>query len=73
MMPGMTGIEVASQLETLRPGLPVILSTGNAFQVPDEEARPASIRVVLQKPTPEMQLASAVRQALGSAGRWRVA
>jgi CheY-like chemotaxis protein len=65
-MPAVTGLELATRLVITRPDLPVILSTGNAGIVPDEAARPANIREVLQKPTSEPALAAAVRRALAA-------
>jgi PAS domain S-box-containing protein len=64
-MPGLTGLDVAARLALARPGLPVLLSTGNDADVPGPGLRPANIRDVLQKPTPEVVLARAVRLALG--------
>jgi PAS domain S-box-containing protein len=64
-MPGLTGLDLAARLVLARPDLPVLLSTGNDADVPEAGQRPANIRDVLQKPTPEVVLARAVRLALG--------
>jgi PAS domain S-box-containing protein len=64
-MPGLTGLDLAARLADTQPELPVLLSTGNDADVPGAGERPANIRDVLQKPTPEVVLARAVRLALG--------
>ncbi|GGK45280.1 response regulator [Salinarimonas ramus] len=58
-MPGMTGVELARELATERPGLPVILATGYGA-APDGETLPT-----LPKPYDQAQLSAAIDRALG--------
>jgi signal transduction histidine kinase len=58
-MPGLTGLQFAAELQTFRPGLPVILATGYA-QFPDGVAVELP-RLV--KPFTQAQLAEAVQRA----------
>ena len=61
VMPGMSGLDLASQLAALRPGLPVILTTGYS----DEIARSgAGGRPVILKPYTPETLVEAIEQAL---------
>jgi PAS domain S-box-containing protein len=63
-MPGMTGLQLATQLRQIRPGLPVILMTGYAASLTAERVEAAGIRKVLFKPATLHSLATAVRGAL---------
>ena len=63
-MPAMNGVELAKRLLAVRPGLPVILYSGDIGRVVDS-AHAAGIREVLEKPVSLSELASAVRRALG--------
>jgi CheY-like chemotaxis protein len=49
-MPGMTGASLAREIAAARPGLPVVLYTGNSDRVDREELRAAGVRALLQKP-----------------------
>jgi signal transduction histidine kinase/CheY-like chemotaxis protein len=49
-MPGMTGVSLAREIAAARPGLPVVLYTGNSDRVDREELRAAGVRALLQKP-----------------------
>ena len=63
VMPGMSGLDLAARLSELRPGLPVILTTGYS----DEIARSGTGgRPVILKPYKPETVASAIRQALTS-------
>ncbi|MEW6593325.1 MAG: ATP-binding protein [Thermodesulfobacteriota bacterium] len=66
-MPGMTGVEMARQMLSLRPGLPVILCTGFSGAVGKEQARAMGIRGYVMKPLSINDLAAACQEAL--AGR----
>ncbi len=65
IMPGMTGVELAEQVQQLRPGLPVILCSGNLDEPVAERLAAAGIAGVLPKPWEPGELLSAVRRALG--------
>jgi len=69
-MPRMDGVELAARVARLRPGLPVVLSTGNRWSVPAATARAAGIREIVDKPFRIEELAQALRTALaGAEGR----
>ena len=57
MMPGMTGLELATELERLRPGLPILLASGFAELSEVEAARLPR----LSKPFAQATLAQALR------------
>ncbi|HEY5079086.1 MAG TPA: PAS domain S-box protein, partial [Opitutaceae bacterium] len=63
-MPGMTGLLLASEIMQIRPGLPVILTTGYSAALTPERVEAAGIRHVLLKPTNMKSLASAIHGAL---------
>ena len=63
-MPGKTGLLLASEIMQIRPGLPVILTTGYSAALTPERVEAAGIRQVLLKPTNMRSLASAVHAAL---------
>ena len=61
VMPGMSGLDLAGRLAELRPGLPVILTTGYS----DEITRSGTGgRPVILKPYKPETVASAIRQAM---------
>ena len=62
-MPGMTGIELAEAARRLRPGLPVLLTTGYA-ELPDDLAH---CFVRLDKPYREDQLIACLTELLAPA------
>ena len=66
LMPdGVTGRELAARLSSLRPGLPLLLISGNVASIPD----PGSLRAqVLQKPVRLAELARALDSALARRG-----
>ncbi|WP_129792440.1 response regulator [Sphingosinicella sp. CPCC 101087] len=61
VMPGMSGLELAEALRRLRPGLPVILTTGYSDEI---AATGAGGRPVILKPYRLENLAAAIDQAL---------
>ncbi len=63
-MPGMTGLTLAEHVRTLRPLLPIILSTGYTGRVPPDRLREAHIETVLDKPYSLTQLTDAIDAAL---------
>ena len=66
MMPGMTGIELATQLLGIRPDIPIILATGYSETVTPQKARAVGIREYMVKPYDPVELANAVHQAVGA-------
>lgn len=65
-MPGMTGLHLATQLRHIRPGLPVVLMTGNSLPFAPEETEAAGIFQILLKPTNIHSMGAAVQAALSS-------
>jgi signal transduction histidine kinase len=65
IMPGMTGVELAEAVQKVRPGLPVLLSSGNLDEPMEERLVAAGITGVLPKPWESEELLSAVGEALG--------
>ena len=63
-MPRMTGLELARKAHELRPGLPVVLMTGNASNLTDESLKLAGVDVVLDKPFRQEDLLGAMTNAL---------
>ena len=70
-MPGMTGLTLAEQVRTLRPTLPIILSTGNASRLTPERLREARIDTLLDKPYTLAQLTDAIQGAIRTSRRRR--
>ncbi len=64
-MPGLDGLELATEITRIRPGLPVILSTGQIDDFPPEVVRPMGVHRVLLKPTTTTELARAAAEVLG--------
>ena len=49
-LPGLQGIELARQLLVIRPGVPIILMSGNLSEAEERLARAAGVRATLRKP-----------------------
>jgi CheY-like chemotaxis protein len=63
-MPRLTGLQLAQRAAALRPGLPVLLYTGNADAI-DADALPAhGVRALLRKPVDAEALRTVVRRLL---------
>jgi PAS domain S-box-containing protein len=63
-MPRFDGLAVARELKAIRPDLPVILVTGRADSVTEQEVAAAGVRIVLQKPVTLDQLGEAVHRVV---------
>jgi CheY-like chemotaxis protein len=63
-MPGMSGVQLASQIKQIRPNQPVILLSGSTLTTGD---KPSVVDLMLSKPIPHDTLRRAVA-ALGSHG-----
>jgi CheY-like chemotaxis protein len=63
-MPGMTGLLLADRLLQIRPGLPIILTTGYSASLTSERVEALGIRQLLVKPTTVHSLGAAVHAAL---------
>ena len=49
-MPGITGMNLAREIAAARPGLPVVMCTGNSERIDQDELTAAGVHVLLQKP-----------------------
>jgi CheY-like chemotaxis protein len=49
-MPGMTGLALARHARAQRPGLPVLLYTGNALAISQEDLAESGVTTLLRKP-----------------------
>ena len=63
-MPGCSGIEVARRLRAIRPGLPVIISSGYITDELRQQAGEAGVRSVMQKQNTLEELTQLVRTTL---------
>ncbi len=65
-MPHLSGLDLAKAFLTIRPDLPIILSTGYSSQASAEDAALAGIRRFIMKPVNIAELARAIRGILDS-------
>ena len=65
-MPKMTGDELAKELMTIRPDIPIILCTGFSEHINEEKAKTIGIRKLIMKPFIMREMAEAIRQVLDS-------
>jgi PAS domain S-box-containing protein len=63
-MPEMTGLTLATRLHEVRPGLPIILTTGYGLSLTPERLAAVGVHQLLLKPTTLHSLATAVDTAL---------
>ncbi|MEN6321647.1 MAG: PAS domain S-box protein [Syntrophaceae bacterium] len=63
-MPNMTGTELAKEIMSIRPGIPVMLCTGFSETVSPEKARAIGLREFIIKPLLKNQLAAVIRRVL---------
>ena len=63
-MPEMTGVELAEEIMTIRPDMPVILATGFSHLVDAKLAQSAGIKAFVMKPLTKKEIARTVRKAL---------
>ena len=67
-MPGLTGLDLAQKVLSIRPELPIILCTGFSELINKEQAQAMGIKAYLMKPISVRELAQAVRKALPPIG-----
>jgi len=63
-MPGITGEKLAREILTVRPGIPIILSTGFSEVVQETDVRALGIREFILKPFSVSEIAEKIRKAL---------
>jgi CheY-like chemotaxis protein len=63
-MPRMNGLDLARAIHQIRPGVPILLSTGFAEEFAEESLEASGIRQVLNKPLGIQELAMAIRAVL---------
>ena len=63
-MPGMTGEKLAREMLRIRPGIPIILSTGFNESVREDEVRAMGIREFIMKPYSTGEMAERIQAAL---------
>ena len=66
-MPAMSGFELALQLRSIRPGIPILLMSGALGAEETERGRALGVHEFLSKPYSAEQLAAAVTRALRDA------
>jgi CheY-like chemotaxis protein len=65
-MPGMTGMALARHAKQRHPALPVLLYTGNASEIREEELRECGVDALLRKPIEGAALRGLLRELLRS-------
>ncbi len=63
-MPKMTGDLLAQEILKIRPGIPIILSTGFNEKIDEEKAKSIGVHQYIEKPLNKRILANVVREAL---------
>jgi PAS domain S-box-containing protein len=63
-MPDLTGMQLARELRSVRPDIPIILCTGYSENVSEEKIKAAGINDLLMKPVVMRKLAETIRQVL---------
>jgi CheY-like chemotaxis protein len=63
----MSGWELAEQARRLRPGLPVLFTSGYALETLVEQGRAQAQSVILTKPYRKVELAQRIRDAFAAA------
>ncbi|MDY7039027.1 MAG: response regulator, partial [Thermodesulfobacteriota bacterium] len=71
-MPGMTGLELAQKLLSIRPDIPIILCTGFGEALRKEKALHMGLMGVVTKPFSASNLAEAVREVLDEPSKLKI-
>jgi PAS domain S-box-containing protein len=67
-MPGMTGVDLARELISIRPDIPVAVITGYHDELDGAVTRKAGVRVIIEKPMTRVDLGLAIQQLLTEGG-----
>jgi CheY-like chemotaxis protein len=67
VMPGMSGWALADRARQIRPGLPVVFSSGYALETLVEQGRAYADSIILTKPYRKAELAQRLREAMATA------
>ncbi len=65
-MPRLTGLDLASHLRSIRPGLPVILYSGYLEGMSEDDAKAAGVSALLRKPVQPAELFDLLQRLLSS-------
>ncbi len=63
-MPKMTGIELSKQIHSIRPKIPILLSTGFSEEITIDQANTIGIRQILNKPVISSELLTAIQKII---------
>jgi signal transduction histidine kinase/CheY-like chemotaxis protein len=63
-MPGITGVQLAEELKQIKPGIPVILSTGFSEKISESNYKSRGIDAFVMKPTMKKEIARVIRRVL---------
>ena len=63
-MPGLTGEDLAREVKSLRPDMPIILATGFSANITEESISDIGVERLLMKPLLKNEMAQAIRQVL---------
>lgn len=63
-MPNMTGVDLAKELMTVKPGIPVILCTGFSEKIDGKKAKEIGINAFIFKPVVMSDMAKTIREVL---------
>ncbi len=63
-MPGLTGDRLAAEIIAIKPDMPVIISTGYADALDDEQIKSSGIKAFIPKPYRRNELAKIIRLTL---------
>lgn len=66
IMPGFPGSALAKELLRLRPGLPILFTTGGGDMLTHEQVQALGVRELIMKPYSAQSLGQAIRRALNS-------
>jgi len=67
-MPGMTGVDLARELISIRPDIPVAVITGYHDELDGAATRKAGVRAIIEKPMTRVDLSLAIQQLLTEGG-----